>query len=202
MSLLDHLIYALAWLGFGAVHSALAGARAKARLGRWLGPAYRLTYNILSGVLLGAVWLTGRALGAHAAPFALPGWAEAAMSLLALAGGLLIIHAARGYDLGRFSGVWHVRHKVPLDVAEADEPLVTDALHRYVRHPIYSAAFLILWGLVRDPLSLATALWASAYLIVGTRFEERALRRRYGAAYAAYQRRVPAFIPWRGRAPG
>ncbi|MFQ5467877.1 MAG: hypothetical protein ACE5DS_07045, partial [Kiloniellaceae bacterium] len=83
MSLLDHLIYALAWLGFGAVHSALAGARAKARLGRWLGPAYRLTYNILSGVLLGAVWLTGRALGAHAAPFALPGWAEAAMSLLA-----------------------------------------------------------------------------------------------------------------------
>jgi len=59
-------------------------------------------------------------------------------------------------------------------------------LHRFVRHPLYSAAFLILWG--------------SVYLVVGSHFEERFLERLYGDAYADYRRRVPAFVPWKGRA--
>ena len=80
-----------------------------------------------------------------------------------------------------------------------DEPLVTGGLHRWVRHPIYTAAFMILWGLVRDPLSLATACWGSLYLIIGTRLEESKLSRRYGEDYRRYQGRVPAFVPWRGR---
>ena len=45
--------------------------------------------------------------------------------------------------------------------------------------------------------SLATALWASLYLIAGSRFEERDLLRRFGADYAAYRDRVPGLVPWR-----
>ena len=40
----------------------------------------------------------------------------------------------------------------------------------------------------------------SLYLVVGAAFEERGLLRLYGADYADYRRRVPAFIPWKGRA--
>ena len=54
---------------------------------------------------------------------------------------------------------------------------------------------MILWGLVRDPVSLATAVWGSLYLMIGTYFEERKLRRLYGKAYDDYSRRVPPFIP-------
>ncbi len=69
-------------------------------------------------------------------------------------------------------------------------------LHRCVRHPLYSAGFMILWGLLRDPLSLAMAIWGSLYLVIGTRFEERKLRRLYGAAYDDYSKRVPPSIAW------
>ena len=48
-------------------------------------------------------------------------------------------------------------------------------------------------------LGLATAVWGSAYLVIGTAFEERKLRRLYGQAYEDYRARVPAFVPWKGR---
>lgn len=47
--------------------------------------------------------------------------------------------------------------------------------------------------------ALATAVWGSVYLLIGALYEERRLADRYGDAYVEYRRRVPAFIPWRGR---
>src|SRR3546814_3776572 len=66
-----------------------------------------------------------------------------------------------------------------------------------MRHPLYSALFLMLWGLARSPLGLATATWASVYLIVGSRIEEQRLIARYGDAYRTYRRATPAFLPWK-----
>ena len=199
MSALDHAVYALAWLSFGVLHSWLASDGAKARLGRWLGPAYRLAFNGFAVVHLGAVWLTGRLVGSGAASFDLPIWAETALAVLAIAGVLLLIRAIREYDLARFGGLWQLHHRAAPGSDAEDEPLVTGGLHRWVRHPVYTAAFMILWGLVSDPRSLATAVWGSLYLIVGTRLEEKKLSRRYGEDYRRYQGRVPAFVPWRGR---
>ena len=82
---------------------------------------------------------------------------------------------------------------------EPDEGLRIDGLHRYVRHPLYSGLFLMLWGHAQTEFALATAFWGSVYLVIGTLFEERRLIARYGQAYAAYRSRVPAFVPWRGK---
>jgi protein-S-isoprenylcysteine O-methyltransferase Ste14 len=81
-----------------------------------------------------------------------------------------------------------------------DEPLRLDGLHRFVRHPLYTGVFLILWGRVDGDFELATAVWGSLYLLIGTWFEERRLVKLYDGSYVDYRRRVPAFIPWRGRA--
>jgi protein-S-isoprenylcysteine O-methyltransferase Ste14 len=34
------------------------------------------------------------------------------------------------------------------------------------------------------------------YVVVAARFEERDLVDHYGDTYRAYQRRVPAYVPW------
>ena len=80
------------------------------------------------------------------------------------------------------------------------EPLATGGLNAFVRHPLYSGLFLVLWARVSNDLTLATALWGSLYLVIGSRFEERRLLRVYGEAYARYRAAVPAFVPWKGRA--
>ena len=196
MGLLDHALYGLAWLSFGALHSLLAAAWGQKILARVFGPATRLAYNLIAIVHLGAVWGFGQLLGAESDRFAFPAGAPVAQALLVIAGLAILAIALREFDLGRFGGLWQMRHRVPPGSEGEHEALVTGGLHRYVRHPLYSAGFMILWGLIRDPLSLATAVWGSLYLLIGTHFEERKLRRLYGKAYDDYSKRVPPFIPW------
>ena len=112
----------------------------------------------------------------------------------------LMIAGLGGYDIGRLGGLRQIRAARLGLIEDEDEPLRRDGLHRFVRHPLYGAGFLILWGNVGGEFELATAIWGSLYLIVGARFEERWLLARYGEAYADYRRRVPAFIPWKGKA--
>lgn len=106
--------------------------------------------------------------------------------------------ALLGYDRGRFLGTTQLRQP---DAAE-DEELRIDGLHRYVRHPLYSGLFLVLWGHAQSEFALTTAIWASVYLLIGTYFEERRLLDRYGEAYRSYCAVTPAYIPCRGRASG
>jgi len=191
-----HLVYALAWLSFGLVHSLLAREGVKARLAGLFGRGYRLAYNLFALAHLGAVLAVGRtALGALPG-FDRPTWMLVLQALMLAAGAVVLAVALRGYDLGLFAGTRQLREGEQAD----QEPLRLDGLHRYVRHPLYAGGHLALWGLATSPLALATAAWASAYLIIGAVFEERALVRRYGTAYERYRRQVPAIIPWRGRA--
>lgn len=146
-------------------------------------------------VVLAVGWWT---LG-EAPAIARPGWLEAAMLVVSGLGVVLLLYFARSYDLSRFAGTHQLRVARRRDLcgeeAADDEPLRTDGIHAWVRHPLYSAAFLVLWGRAVDPLGLATAVWASLYLVIGSRFEERRLLRLYGEDYRRYREQVPAFIP-------
>lgn len=195
-----HTTYALAWFSFGLGHSLLAGTRAKALLAPTLGPYYRLSYNLLAGIHILAVWLLGHWAFAESPPFALPGAAQTGMTGLSVLGVAILLLALRGYDLGRLAGTAQIRNHY-LRIAEPeDEPLRTDGFHAWVRHPLYAGVYMILWGNAQDPFSLATAIWGSAYLAIGTMFEERRLLKLYGDAYQRYRARVPAVFPWLGKA--
>ncbi len=81
-----------------------------------------------------------------------------------------------------------------------ESELVTDGLYRWVRHPLYTAGLLFIWLLpVMSTSLLALNLGLTAYIYIGSIFEERKLLRELGPAYAEYQRQVPRLIPlpWR-----
>jgi len=77
--------------------------------------------------------------------------------------------------------------------------LVTTALHRYVRNPMYIGVFGVLLGeaaLFRAIVLLTYAVFcfAAAYLFV-IFYEEPTLQRQFGESYAQYRRSVPRWIP-------
>lgn len=201
MSLLDHLLYALAWLSFGAGHSVLANRSIKARLRPALGSAYRFVYNAVAFAHIAAVWLLGRwVLAEGARPLGQPDWVLLIQAGLGIAGLVLMGIGLRGYDLGRLGGLTQIQNARQGHDAPEDESLHTDGLHRYVRHPLYSAGLLLLLGGVQSEFSLATAFWGGLYLVIGSRIEEQRLLRLYGEDYRCYRERVPGLIPWKGRA--
>jgi protein-S-isoprenylcysteine O-methyltransferase Ste14 len=113
---------------------------------------------------------------------------------------VVLVMALREYDLGRFSGVAQIRAKKAGNTLSEDEPLIIGGLHRFVRHPLYLGAYLILWGGATGDFGLSTAVWGSVYLVIGAGFEDRKLLALYGDEFRDYKDRVPAVIPWRGRA--
>jgi methanethiol S-methyltransferase len=80
--------------------------------------------------------------------------------------------------------------------SERDGDLVTGGLYSRTRHPMMLGLLVAFWA--TPDLTVGHLLFASAataYVFVGIRFEERDLRRRFGAAYDAYAREVPAVFP-------
>lgn len=194
-----HLVYSLAWLGFGVGHSLLASDGCKRRLRLLFGASYRVFYNAFAAIHLGLVWWLGDLIFKGRPPFDFSVEMHALLLAVYAVGWLIMLLGLKGYDLGRLAGIHQIRGYLRGTEDTNDEPLRLDGLHRYVRHPLYSGGLLILWGRVTGDFELATAVWASLYLFVGAWFEERRLLRLYGAEYARYRRRVPAFVPWRGR---
>lgn len=197
MTALDHMIYALLWLSFGVGHSLLAGWNVKRSLQHLVKSAYRLFYNLLATLHIGLVILVGDVwLSDNARPFE---WMEPftpLLIILQLLGVGILLVALSHYDLGRFAGTTQIRTgERETDEPVAREPLHTGGLHRWVRHPLYLGAFLILWPRATDEFALATAIWASLYFIIGAKFEERRLIALYGSEYQDYQRRVPMIVP-------
>lgn len=83
--------------------------------------------------------------------------------------------------------------------------MLTGGLYAYVRHPRYTGMFSAVLGaalIAGTPVLWAVlAAWCVAALLV-IHLEERELAARFGASYAAYRRRVPAFFPFRFLAGG
>jgi protein-S-isoprenylcysteine O-methyltransferase Ste14 len=81
--------------------------------------------------------------------------------------------------------------------------MFTGGLYASVRHPRYTGMFCAVVGaaLLAGTLRLWTILvvwWVLALVVI--RLEERELDARFGPAYAAYRKRVPAFFtfrPWK-----
>ncbi|MGE5135693.1 MAG: methyltransferase family protein [Gemmatimonadota bacterium] len=117
-------------------------------------------------------------------------------------GGVAVIAAGAalyGWCVWNFAAVGHGTPG-PWD---APSRVVAAGPYRWVRNPIYLAALLIVLGeawLFLAPWLLVYAAGAAVFFhlfVIG--YEERTLRRRFGAAYLEYQRAVPRWLPRRPR---
>ena len=191
MTPIEHISYAAGWLAFALLHSLTAGAQPGRGLARIFGNAHRLAYNALAVVEIAAVLAWGAAVGHHARTFAMAATLAPLRWAMLVAGAVLLVAGMRSYRLGPFVGWAQLRG----DAGAENQPLVIDGLHKRMRHPLYTAALLLLWGRVTNELGLATAMWGSLYLWIGSLFEERRLIAQYGSDYRLYRDRTPRFWP-------
>ncbi len=190
--------YGAAWLTFGAGHSLLARETVKGALRPLLGRAYRLSYNVVALIHLMLVLALGWWLLSPFGEFTLPPWADGVRLGTLIVGAAVLWIGGGSYDLRRLAGVAQLR-ETPDAQDPDDEPLRIEGIQRHVRHPLYLGTLLVVWGLAGSPFGLCTAIGATVYILVGIRYEERDLVRRFGDRYGDYRRRVPMLFPWPGR---
>jgi methanethiol S-methyltransferase len=187
----------LAWAVYGALHSLLASASAKAlaerRLGQGVTRYYRLLYNIVVTLtLLPLLALVVLSPDLEISRITFP-WLALTL-LIEGVSGLGILAGLLQTGVMRFLGLAQITGSPDFG---GPSKLEISGLYRYVRHPLYLFGLLIIWFL---PLMtwniLAFNLGATLYILIGIQFEERKLLKEFGQAYADYQQHVPMLIPW------
>lgn len=182
---------------FGATHSVMARPRWKRLWTRGLGAGLeRSVYVLMASIqllLLCALWWPVAApdLWRHSGALAIALQALAALGwATALGSSYLIDHLAL---FGLRQG---------LGLAPVPDALRTPFLYRIVRHPMYLGMLIGLWAAPR--MTFSHALFAglfTLYVLIGIRYEERALIRSFGKPYCDYQARVPMLLPLPRRTP-
>lgn len=198
----DLLWLALGWVAYAALHSALAGLGVKEKVARrWPGfaPRYRLAYNLVAILtVLPLAWATWtipgdwlwRWTGAWA-------WLANGLALAALAG---VVAASKAYDMPAFLGL---RPSAGEGAGIEEGPFRISPLHRFVRHPWYALALVVVWTRDMNPPLFVSALAVTAYFIAGSRLEEAKLVALHGNSYRRYRAKVPGFfpLPWKRLSP-
>ena len=184
---------------YGIVHSILASLWVKAQVRRLAGAEadrwFRLFYNAFAVVSLVPV-LAMVALMPDRTLYAIPFPITILTVGIQVLAFLALVYGVWQTGLWSFVGIQQF-----LDPAKQKRPgLVLDGLYRYVRHPLYTAGFVLIWLTPVMTLNLlALNLGLSAYLWLGAIVEERKLVHEHGADYEAYRQSTPMLVPRFGR---
>ena len=115
------------------------------------------------------------------------GVGAALLRCLQLAGGVFTLVAARHLDVLELAGVRQALGLTPRRASGLDDR----GPYGVVRHPIYLAWLLLVWPApLMNGTRLVFAIVSTAYLVVAVPYEERDLRRHFGAAYDKYTVKV------------
>jgi protein-S-isoprenylcysteine O-methyltransferase Ste14 len=184
----------LTLIAFYGFHSLLATSKAKtffAGLGvdsRY----YRLFYNTFAGLsLLPVIWFFLQADSGllFNRPLFLK-WIGLAIWIMGI---LLTLLAMRQYNLNEFAGIEPLK-----GVVREREKLNTSGLNARVRHPLYFASIIIVWGWwLWEPSTRLTTIAGitTLYAWLGSIWEEKKLLKQYGEEYEEYQKDVPMLWP-------
>lgn len=182
---------------YGVAHSILAAHRTKDFFKTWWGEEryhrfYRLFFSIQAAVLFVPVLalvviLPDQVIYRIPSPWV---YLTTAIQVLSVIG---IVHTIMLTGMLRFTGVLQA-----IDPEQANKPvaLVNRSLYRWVRHPIYTCMFLLVWLVpVMSWNLLALTIGISVYNVLGAMLEERKLLQEFGKDYEEYRKRTPFIIP-------
>lgn len=182
---------------FFVQHSGMVRRGFQKRLAAFVAKRYHgAVYSIVSGIVLTAVavlWLPVRPPLLVMTGAALWTTRLLAISAAALFVGTLI---SSSHDM---LGIKPIRRHLRGRPEPPSRFFATGA-YSVVRHPFYACVIVLLWCapvLTPDRL-LLNVLW-TAWIVAATFLEERDLIADFGNTYRDYRRRVPMFVPWRGR---
>jgi methanethiol S-methyltransferase len=175
---------------FGLQHSGMARESFKRR---WTTvvpvPLERSLYVAASGLLSWLLALAWQPLGDGYL------WrGPRALVVVPLAAGVGFVLVNLRFD---HAGLFGLRQAWAGEGPQPPDRLLIVGPYRYVRHPLMACLLLFLWAQPVMSVTLVGLVGGlSVYTGVGVVLEERDLLRRFGLAYAAYRRRVPALVPW------
>jgi protein-S-isoprenylcysteine O-methyltransferase Ste14 len=174
---------------FALHHSLLARPALKARVQQHLPPALeRSVYTWIASLLFIGVCAWWQPVEGEL--YRATGPAAAAGYTVQLLGVLLTARSSARLDVLDLAGVRPV-----LRARQGQPPprggLETGGLYGFVRHPVYFAWVLLVFGTPHMTMTrFVFAVVSTAYLAVAIPLEERSLVRAFGAEYRRYQQRV------------
>jgi protein-S-isoprenylcysteine O-methyltransferase Ste14 len=198
----DLAALALMWGCWCALHSAMITHAATDYL-RLRRPGasrfYRMFFNAVSLLTLAPVLVYERSIAGDPL-FTWEGpWRMPRLALL-VAAAALGLAGARRYDLLSFLGLRQALRggrESPAEGLGAGGTIDTGGVHRFVRHPWYLAALIVIWARELSAAALVSNAVLAAYLIAGTVLEERKLVEELGDEYRSYQGRVSMLLPFK-----
>jgi len=183
------------FLAYFALHSLTASIMMKQWVAKhWpdVMPYYRLTFNALALILslpllVVLYWFPGESLWQWQG---MGFYLTSALALLAVIG---FFYSLKFYDLSEF---WGTRQLKERNISVHDqENFHISPMHRYVRHPWYFLALVIIWTRDVSTVQLLAYSVVTAYFVIGSRMEERKLIAYHGEVYKKYQQKVAGVIP-------
>ena len=193
------VLLTFSWLIYFLIHSLLASIYVKNFVASRYPdamPYYRLTFNLLAILLLVVplgltlIW-PGEWLWRWSG---IINWLAIGISVLAFTG---FLWSLKFYDTSEFLGFRQLSEQNTS--VDDQEQFQLSPLHRWVRHPWYFFALLLIWTRDMNESMLVSAIMMTLYFIIGSRYEERKLIRYHGERYRRYIELVPGLIPlpWR-----
>ena len=197
----DHLLLALLWIAYCAVHSALISITVTSWFKKMFANGYRfyrIIFNTFSFITLIPLVMYSHSARFNSNPlFAWSGyWWIVRYSLVGL-GIVLVLTGARHYSMLQFLGINQIRVAPPGGAMTRSGDLDDTGVLGLIRHPWYVAVFIFLWTRDLTAGTIIVNYVLSTYLIVGTLLEERKLVIEFGQEYQRYQERVSMFIPFK-----
>jgi protein-S-isoprenylcysteine O-methyltransferase Ste14 len=183
---------------FAVQHSVMARRSVKAGMRRAVPPMLERTVYVLATnaclVLLLVFW---QPFGGQV--WNVEGTAAVAVWSFGAVGWLLAIASTFAVDHFELVGLRQAGWAAPRSTEASG--LQVGGLHAVVRHPLMTGMLIAFWATPQmGAAHLLFALASTGYIALGVHFEERDLRRTFGAEYVAYAARVPALLP--GLVPG
>ncbi len=190
-----YLVIITILLAYFLLHSLMASIMVKQWVAiKWpeIMPWYRLIFNALAIILFIPLLLI---------LFLYPGeplwqwqgmgfYITSAIALITLLGFFISLQY---YDLSEF---WGTRQLKEHNTSVYDQECFhISPFHRYVRHPWYFFALVLIWTRDISTVQLLIYLLVTAYFIYGSHLEEKKLIAYHGEVYKKYQQKVSAIIP-------